>query len=137
MHILSQGHRRLIHLLRQYSFVEEEWGLPSLSSQSLGFPSKFLFTFHIHTCLIDIIYTISLMLLTKRVVQMRHFQNVQWSFPRNPFQDKGRPSHEVWLLQAITHDIPVVCTPGTFIKQTNSPPLSDNTIQIDCSIAKQ
>ena len=61
-------------------------------------------------------YTISLMLLTKHVVQMRHFQMSNGVSPETHFQDKGKPSHEVWLLQAITHDIPVVCTPGTFIK---------------------
>ena len=50
--------------------------------------------------------------------------------PETHFQDKGKPSHEVWLLQAITHDLPIVCTPGTFIKYPNSQSLPDNTIQI-------
>ena len=31
MHIFSKGHKTLIHLLMQYSFIKEEWGLPSLS----------------------------------------------------------------------------------------------------------
>ena len=77
------------------------------------------------------------MLLTKHVVQMRHFKNVQWSFTRNPFQDKGKPSHEVWLLQAITHGLLAVCIPDTFIKYPNIQSLPDNTIQIECFITKQ
>ena len=31
--------------------------------------------------------------------------------PKTHFQDKGKPSHEVWLLQAITHGLPALCTP--------------------------
>ena len=53
-----------------------------VDSPSVFHPNSFLHSIP-HTCLTDIIYTISLMLFTKHVVQMRHFQNVQWSFPWN------------------------------------------------------
>ena len=36
--------------------------------------------------------------------------------PETHFQDKGKPSHEVWLLQASTRDLPAMCTPVIFIK---------------------
>ena len=104
---LAKVTETLIHLPRHYSFVKEEWGLPSLSWHSLGFPSQLLFTFHIHTCLTNIIYTISLVFLTKHVVQMRHFSKCPMEFQPKPISKirenlpmnfgSCRPSHMIFL----------------------------------------
>ena len=36
--------------------------------------------------------------ITKHAVQMRHFKMSNGVSPETHFQDKGKPSHEVWLL---------------------------------------
>ena len=47
--------------------------------------------------------------ITKHAVQMRHFEMSNGVSPETHFQEK--PSPEVWLLQAIAHGLPAVCTP--------------------------
>ena len=94
-----------MHLLRRNG-----GSFPELTVPQLAIPTPF--AFHNHTCLTDIIYTISLMLLSKHAVQMRHFHNVQWRFTRNPFPRENlpmkfgfcRPSHMVFLqCVSLTH----------------------------------
>ena len=57
--------------------------------------------------------------------------------PETHFQDKGKPSHEAWLLQVITHDLPAVCTPDTFIKIAKQSVITWYYNPIDRSITKQ
>ena len=73
-------------------------------------------TVRIHTCLHRHNPYHLTHVITKHAVQMRHFKMSNGVSPETHFQDKGKPSHEVWLLQVITHDLPAVCTPDTFIK---------------------
>ena len=107
-----------------------------VESPSVFHPNSFLHSI-LHTCLTNIIYTISLMLLTKHVVHMGHFQNVQWSFTRTPFPryenlpmkfGSCRPSHMVFLQ----------CVPlahSSSIQTTNHHLLIQS--KFDCSITKQ
>ena len=47
IHAYSQLGSQNTYPFADVVFVNEEWGLPSLSRQSLGLPSQILFTFHI------------------------------------------------------------------------------------------
>ena len=112
MHILSKGHRTLIHLPTQYAFVKEEWGAPfsELTVPWFSIPNPF------HISCSHMSYRHNLYHLThvttKHAVQMRHFQNVQWRFTRNPFPRENlpmkfvfcRPSHMIFLqCVSLTH----------------------------------
>ena len=111
-------------------FINEEWGLSSLIWQSLGFPSQLLFTFHIP----HMSYRHNLYHLTHVVYQTCSadgtFPKCPMEFHPKPISKIWEPSHEVWLLRAITHGLPTMCTHGTFIKYPNIQSSSTNTIQI-------
>ena len=84
-----------------------------LSSKPSPHP-YFLFTFHIHTS-----HRHNLYHLTHVVYQTcsadETFLKCPMVFHSKPIF-KGKPPHEVWLLQVITYDLPAVCILDTFIE---------------------
>ena len=111
MHIHSKGHRTLIHCRHSMPLLRRNGGsFLELTVPQFSIPTPFYISYS-HMSYRHNLYHLT-HVTTEHAVQMRHFQNVQWHFTRNPFPRENLPmkfgscrsSHMIFLRRvSLTH----------------------------------